>query len=490
MLVLDINKERPQTVFRQIVDQIINLVTTGILFTGYKMPSTRELADKLGVNRTTVVRAYEELWSLGYIESSPGSYTYVRERKRIIKTNETNNFDEELISSLFVSSKEIDFKTIRGFRNNIKNGNQQFIDFQRLEPDSRLLDRKLWSNFFRNSLYDNSFDVFGYSNPRGYVPLLNDIVNHMRLHCINVSEENILITNGSQNSLHLIFQTYLSKNDVVVVESPTYSMLIPLLRYYGVKVLEVPVIDDGMDLTCFKKVIKTTKVKMVYTMPTFHNPTGITMSQKKREVLLSICEREGIIIVEDSIEEEMKYYGKVHLPIKSMDRKGIVIYLGSFSKIVSPGLRIAWVVANQHCIDQLTTVKTTFDLSTNTISQVLLHHFLSSGNYEIYIRKVMRVFKNRMNTALKYLKQNMPMEKVSWKEPLGGYLLWLKLNTKKRDINFEDYFRNYNVLISNGSSFFYSPGDDFYIRISISKSNEEEIKRGLNSLARGIECLD
>ena len=131
MLVLDINKERPQTVFRQIVDQIINLVTTGILFTGYKMPSTRELADKLGVNRTTVVRAYEELWSLGYIESSPGSYTYVRERKRIIKTNEANNFEEELISSLFDSSKEIDFKTIRSFRNNIKSGNQQFIDFQR-----------------------------------------------------------------------------------------------------------------------------------------------------------------------------------------------------------------------------------------------------------------------------------------------------------------------------------------------------------------------
>jgi 2-aminoadipate transaminase len=143
---------------------------------------------------------------------------------------------------------------------------------------------------------------------------------------------------------------------------------------------------------------------MLFTMPTFHNPTSVTMPQARREELLCLCEKHKIIIVEDSIEEEMKYFGKVHLPIKSIDTHGIVIYLGSFSKILAPGFRLGWIIADKECIQRLTSLKTIFDLSSNTFGQMMLYQFCKGGYYELHIRKFLRAFKRERNAIWRVLR--------------------------------------------------------------------------------------
>ncbi len=489
-MLLHIDKTSKESIFKQLVDQISKLIDCGDLQAGYQLPSSRELATSLGVNRSTVIRSYEELWALGYLESTPGSYTKVRKRLLNNRKSEEHDLKDVFSDEILNSYYKHDFKRIDEFFSKIGTDPDSIICFNRLEPDTRLIDNRLINKCYRDALANHKKKIFSYCHPRGYEPLRHSIESHMRLHGVNSNEENILITNGSQNSLQLLFQSFISKNDIVAAESPTYSMLIPLIKYFGCKILEIPVIEDGMDLSVLKDFLNKYPIKMIYTMPTFHNPTSVTMTQAKREELLYLCEKHKIIIVEDSIEEEMKYFGKVHLPIKSIDKHGLVIYLGSFSKILAPGLRLGWIVADKECIRRLTSLKTMFDLSSNTFSQIMLHQFCNNGYYELHIRKLLRVFKSRMKTALKTMRTFFPADKVSWSEPLGGFLIWIKLNIKKEDINIEEHFKNYGVMITDGNRFFYTSPKQCYIRLSISRSNEAEITEGIKRMARAIEDLE
>ncbi len=489
-MLLSIDKSRSETVFDQLVSQIQSLIESGDIQEGFLMPSTRQLAITLGINRSTVIRAYEELWALGYIESTSGSYTKVRKRKNIKKEIASLSYKGNFWDDHLTGFYKHNYDKLNKFSHLINAFNTDLISFQRLEPDSRLIDVRLINTCFREAMADSEQNIFGYSHPRGYEPLRQSIISHMRLHGVNAEDENILITNGSQNSLQLIFQAFLTKEDVIAAESPTYSMLIPLIKYYGCKILEIPVNENGMDIEVFRKYLQQYTVKMIYTMPTFHNPTAVTMPQNRREELLSLCEKHKVIIVEDSIEEEMKYFGKVHLPIKSIDTQGMVIYLGSFSKILAPGFRLGWIIADKECIRQLTALKTIFDLSTNTFSQIMIHRFCKSGYYELHIRKVLREFRKRMKVTLKALKTHMPPDKVTWMEPLGGFLIWLKLNIKTNKVDIEEHFQKYGVKVTDGKSFFYSPTNEYFMRISISKSNELEIEEGIKRMAKAIKALE
>lgn len=454
------------------------------------MPSSRDLATSIGVNRSTVIRAYEELWALGYLESTSGSYTRVR--KRVIKR--VPEIDEELNTifwkEILLNNYLPDFAKISEISAIISKNREDNISFEKLEPDSRLIDKSAISRCYREAIHTYGNRVFGYCKPAGYEPLLHSIVSHMRLHGVNTTDKSVLITNGSQNSLQIIFQAFISKGDTIAIESPTYSMIIPLAKHFGCKILEIEVNEDGMDISALRRHLNEHRIKMVYTMPTFHNPTSATMPQSNREELLKLCVENKIFIVEDSFEEEMKYFGKIHLPIKSMDSKGIVIYLGSFSKILAPGLRLGWVVADIECIKQLTSLRTIFDLSSNTINQIMLHKFFMEGYYELHIRRMLRAYKSRMQRALKALKKYMPSEKASWSDPYGGFLIWIKLNIKRRDIDIEDHFRKFGVTVISGERFFLSPPKELYIRVSISNCNEVEIVEGVKRMASAIETLD
>ena len=497
MLVIKLDRRRPRSLFRQMLEQIIQLIDAGVLAPGYHMPSTRKLAERIGVNRSTVVKVYEELWALGYVESTPGSYTLVRHRKDIVSAGHRPAAGKSRSQESLQESVQMTPQSARGglpqsrcgtllqtAREDQMNKGTGVVRMDRLEPDPRLINRQLFAASARRAIHDPDFDMFGYCHPRGYPPLRKTLVRHMQLHGIHASDENILITSGSQNSLQLIFQAYASPGKAVVVEAPTYSMVIPLLRQLGLKVLEVPMDRDGMALEALRKVMATQPVCLVYSMPSFHNPTGATMGQAKREALLDLCHRHGALLIEDSIEEEMKFFGKVHLPVKSMDDKGVVLYLGSFSKVLAPGLRTAWIIAGEQHIERLSKVKTAYELSSNTASQVILQHFCSSGGYELHIRKMMRVFRKRMKTALGALKRHIPHDLASWEEPLGGFLIWLNIKPAIPDL--ESRLERHGVRVAQGSDFFYTPHPGQSIRISISKCDEQEIEEGIRRLGQAL----
>lgn len=487
-MLIQVSKEEKVPVFTQLVEKIRELIEAGAMPEGYRLPSTRQMAVSLGINRSTVVRAFNELWALGYLESTPGSYTCVRKRKKITGTPSPGIVPERWGDQWFAGGQAFDFTMMDRYAQLMSEAGAGIVDFYHLVPDMRLLDKRQVSESFREALNCNDCNVFGYNHPRGLPQLREVVLNHMRLHSIHAGDENILITNGSQNSLQLVFQAFASRGDVIAIESPTYAMLFPLIRYYGLEVAEVPCGPDGMDLDTLSAILLKRNIRFIYTMPSFQNPTGATMPQESRERLLGLCERFQMILIEDSIEEEMKYFGRVHLPIKSMDHHGQVIYLGSFSKVLAPGMRTAWVIAPANCIERMTAVKTMSDLSSNTLSQLMLYHFCKSGYYELHIRRMMRIFRKRMKTALRLLRQHMPQNRVSWDEPLGGFLIWLHLHCQT-PTDLENYFLSHGVRITDGRLFFFTAASGCYIRISISKCNDAEIAEGIRRLADAIRRL-
>jgi DNA-binding transcriptional MocR family regulator len=222
-------------------------------------------------------------------------------------------------------------------------------------------------------------------------------------------------------------------------------------------------------------------------MPSFQNPTGVCTSQAHREALLALCEKHRTPILEDGFEEEMKYAGRVVLPLKSMDRHGIVAYCGTFSKVLFPGVRIGWIAADRGCIERLTAIRRFGECAPAMVLQAAMHEFCRDGSYDRHVSRMHRVFRRRMPVALRALREHVRPEWAGWNDPRGGYLIWLRLEPRlSRAADIEALLASYGVQATLGRFFFCSEQPAPYLRLSISTLSEEEIREGVVRLARAL----
>ena len=482
MRVLKLDPTTRVPMFSQIVNQVIAQVDSGDLRLGDRLPASRRLAEDLGINRSTVVRAYQELWSLGYIETRPGGYSTVRARLQMA----------ELPGS--------DRKGIIDWRQFAENAqvpvtdphpvsDSGLIDFSRLVPDERLYPTEPFRLSLNRVMRREGKRLLGYGDPLGYPGLRRYIAKRMRLHGVSVAPEQVMLTTGSQNAIELILKLMTRRGSAIAVESPTYSAVLPLLRYHGLSVLGTPMKEDGPDLDVLEQIFRKASPALFYTIPNFHNPTGITTGQTHRERLLELARKHRIPLLEDGFEEEMKYFGRGVLPIKSMDRDGLVIYVGSFSKVLFPGIRVGWVAADHACITQLADLRRATQLTGSPLIQAGLAEFCESGEYDRHIGRIHRDFRKRMQTALRSLRQ-LPetADRLTWTQPSGGYTLWLKVHDRKRsEQEWISCFTRAGVKLAPGSGHFNGEPDGVYFRLSIAERNEVEIREGLRRMGIALQ---
>jgi DNA-binding transcriptional MocR family regulator len=487
MLLLRLNEKSRMPKSRQIIGQIRKKIEDEVLRAGEKLPSTRSLADKLGLHRSTVALAYQELWSLGFVDLLPGTAATVRDRREI--ATRTNRAKQGIINWSEISStagNEIYEKYLHYPR--FSGGKDTGIDFSRLTVDPRLFPKEQFRSCLNQVMKKHSMALLGYGDPIGYLPLREHLARRLQQHGIAVDADEILLTNGSQQGIDLIFRMLAAPGKSIAFESPTYSGMLPLLRFSGLRAAEIPVHSDGMDLAILEEHLRKNPPALIYTMPNFHNPTGASTSQAHREQLLALSEQYRIPILEDGFEEEMKFFGKAVLPIKSMDTHHLVIYCGTFSKVIFPGVRIGWIVAERKCIQRLTAIRRFSELSSSMILQAAMHQFCKLGYYDRHISRMHRVFRKRMQTALSALRQYISPQWAEWTEPNGGYLIWLKLKPfPGKAPNWNSLFDTYEVSASYGTDSFFSESFDAYFRLSIATLNEEEILEGVRRLSKMIQ---
>ncbi len=329
-----------------------------------------------------------------------------------------------------------------------------------------------------------------YGPTEGFGLLRDALIKRMRKKGIKCKREEIIITTGSQQVLDLVPKILINPNDFIVIESPTYVGALTAFNAYQPRYIPISMDENGMKTDelekKLKKIKKRERIKFIYTVPTFQNPTGITMSLERRKHLLEIAERYDLIILEDDPYSELRYSGKPLPPIKKFDKNGIVIYTSTFSKILSPGFRLGWAIGNKEIIRKMVIAKQGVDLCTNTFVQYIAYEYIISGLIDKQIPKIRKMYKKKRDIMLKALKKYFP-KGTKWTKPNGGMFLWVKLpgniNSKKL---FKEAIKE-KVAYVHGAAFCVDGKGYNEMRLNFSNTDDDKIEIGIKRLAKIIK---
>ena len=268
-----------------------------------------------------------------------------------------------------------------------------------------------------------------YTTTEGYRPL-RKIIAEQRMKAAginNVSEDDIFITSGSQQGLDFSGRIFLNKDDVVICESPSYLGALNAFKAYMPKFVEIPMDDNGMIMKNLESALKNNpNAKFIYTIPDFQNPSGKTLSLERRKRMVELSEKYNVPIIEDNPYGELRFKGEKLPSVKSFDREGSVIYLGTFSKTFCPGLRLGWVCAEKNILSKYILVKQGADLQSSTISQMETALFMERYNLDNHIEKIKSVYEKRRDLMIKTMEEEFP-DNCTFTYPQGGLFIWVTL---------------------------------------------------------------
>lgn len=334
-----------------------------------------------------------------------------------------------------------------------------------------------------------------YGTTEGYQPLREMIARNAGKYGIKISADNVLITSGSQQALDLMGRIFINRGDRVLVESPTYLGAIQAWNAYGVKYVTIPFDEHGMKTDELESKLRT-GIKFIYVLPNFQNPTGVTLSRERRKQLVELANAYGVPIFEDDPYGQLRYEGEHLPPVVVLDDEirakefpiysGNVIYTSTFSKILAPGLRLAWVVAPVEVVKKLVQAKQGCDLNTSTFNQYLVYQVANDPWMKTHICKIRKTYKERRDVMLKALEDYMP-EGVQWTRPQGGLFLWVTL---PECIDTQQIFPSaveQKVAFVPGGSFHPKGGGHNTMRLNFSNSKPELIVEGIKRLANVIK---
>lgn len=328
-------------------------------------------------------------------------------------------------------------------------------------------------------------EALQYSGSQGYLPLRNHIAKRMNAKSkTDVKADDILVTSGSQQALDYAGNIFLDEGDIVLCESPSYLGALNAFKNYQPKVIEVPTDKDGMIAQELEKIInENDKVKFIYVIPDFQNPTGVSWSLERRKQFMEVVNKYEIPVIEDNPYGELRFEGEFLPALKSFDTKGLVIYLGTFSKIFCPGYRLGWACASKDILRKFITCKENSDLQTSTIGQREVSKYIDDYDLDEHVEKIKSTYKKRRDLMLNCMKEEFPKE-VSFTYPNGGLFTWVEL---PKSINAQELMEKCvenNVAYVPGGFFFPEGNRENYFRLNYSSCKEDKIVEGIKRLGK------
>lgn len=327
--------------------------------------------------------------------------------------------------------------------------------------------------------------VLQYGNTEGYLPFRKTLADYIRRTGIEGMElDNILAISGGQQGIDLMCKCFLNKGDRVLVQTPTYLAVLHILKTYEAEVHGIASDEEGLDLEDLENKIKKYSPKFVYLVPNFLNPTGKTLGTEKRKRALEICSEYGVVIVEDDPYRELRYSGEALPAIKSFDKEGLVVYLTSFSKTVSPGMRVGGAFGDAKLIRKLTIGKQAVDVHTNSLAQAIVNKMIINGDLDRNIARAVPIYREKRDAMISALEKYMP-DSFEFTRPDGGLFIWGEFKDGK------DVVENFKKAVSNNVA--YVSGTDFFadgvsgrncMRLNFSNATLEQIERGVKALAK------
>ncbi|MBN1233993.1 MAG: PLP-dependent aminotransferase family protein [Candidatus Coatesbacteria bacterium] len=339
----------------------------------------------------------------------------------------------------------------------------------------------------------NSSSALQYSSTEGNTKLINEIVKWKQKEGLNISAENVLITSASQQALDMLGRVFIDASDPIIVELPSYVGGLGAFTSYGAKMVGVPMDEDGVKVDLLRQSLENLKIseehyKLIYLVPDFQNPAGITLSEERRKEVIKLSREFETLIVEDSPYRELRYEGIAPKSIYELDNTGNVVALNTFSKIFVPGFRLGWVIASPEIIKKLVVAKQNMDLCTANFNQCIAAEFMSRGLLEPHIEKIKKVYEVKRKVMLDALDTYMPKhEELTWTKPDGGLFLWL---TAPSGIDTEELFTKAiekKVAYIVGTAFHCDGGGHRNMRLNFSFPSQEQIVEGIKRLGSLFE---
>jgi len=342
-----------------------------------------------------------------------------------------------------------------------------------------------------NLLKENPVLALQYGLTEGYVPLRETLKKYMvDKYDVNMEGNDLIITSGAQQVMDLVTKSLVNEGDVVITEAPSFIGSLNTFRSYNAKLVGVPMDDDGMNMEELEKALKENEnVRFIYTIPNFQNPSGITMSLEKRKRMYELAKAYNVLILEDNPYGELRYKGESLPNIKSFDTDGLVIYAGSFSKVISPGMRVGWCAAPAEIIQKMVVCKQGEDVHSNMWSQVVCNEFMTKYDFDAHLEMLRELYSKKLEYTMNLLKENLS-DKITYGDVEGGLFIWCTL---PEDVDMNAFclelVKN-KVCVVPGNAFLTDEKEISHnFRINFSTPSNEQLKKGIEILGRVSKTL-
>lgn len=459
---IQLNKASHEPLYLQLFNQIKQAILENKLTVSTRLPAIRTLAKELEINNVTVINAYKQLESSGYVTSKKGSGFYVTKP----------NTPEIGLMTLPPTTMQEDC-----------------INFSSASPHPSIFPTDSFKACLNEVIDRDKGFAFGYQEANGFMPLREVLTHYLsHIHHIHTTPKHIQIVSGAQQGIDIIAKSCLNAGDYVVTETPTYNGALDAFKSRSSRIVSVALTPFGIDLIEFEKKVNVCKPKLVYVMTKFQNPTTLCYPPHILKQLLSLAEKYDFYLVEDDSISELSYKESTPFSLKSLDKSDRVIYIKSFSKLLMPGLRIGFLVIPDKLLDRFTKTKQMTDIASAGLIHRSLDLFFRTHKWEEHLTYMKGIYRGKYELMLSQLEQLKPYG-VTFNKPSGGLCFWLKLPKGLSAYSLYKLCLENGLLILPGTLFYphTHKEKDSYIRLSFAPSDENEIVEGVRILEKCIK---
>lgn len=455
----------------QIADYMLAKIQSGEWISGAYLPSQRVLAEKIGVNRSTLVAAFDELKAIGLLETYGKGGTRISGQLEAEEVQKAPDWQARISEGFHISNLE----TIQVI--NRYEFTEGYVRLSSGEPSPDLFPKDLMAEVMGEMALE--LNSLGYEEPKG-MPLLREAVCEYLLGIgIHTAPENVLIVSGALQAIQLASIGLIQPGATVFLEKPSYLYSLNIFQSIGIRRLGVAMDEQGIITEQIKQYRPKHRQAILYTVPSFHNPTGLLMPSSRRQELADACAKAQVPIIEDDVYRELWLDEPTPAPIKTYDQIGNVLYVGSVSKTLSTGLRIGWMVGPEAVVDRLGDLKMQNDYGSSSLAQIAVAKFLNKGYYHLQAERIRADMRRRRALTQSLLSQYFK-DIATWEMPMGGYYFWLTFHesVSLRTL-FQEAFRA-GVLVYPG--YLYDSSVSASLRISFSYATEADLCLGIKKL--------
>jgi len=473
----EIDRAHRVSYVQQISRALIGEIQRGRLRPGDRVPGSRTLARTLRVHRQTVVSAIDELIAEGWLTSKRASGTFVSielpEQRFRTAASSLGRFRPARFPILLAAAPAPELPRVVPKGTILMSGTR---------PDLRLLPADLIGSGFRRVLRSSGPTLLTYGDPAGQPQLRHALAAMLSsTRGLAVDPSSVMVTRGSQMALALVARALIRPGDVIAVEHPGYRPAWEAFRIAGAEVVPVPVDEHGLDVRALEQVIARRPIRGVYVTPHHQFPTTVTLSGPRRLALLQLSARERFAVIEDDYDHEFHYSGRPVLPLAATDTAGTVIYIGTFSKVLAPALRLGFIAAPPDLIERLVAYRSFIDLQGDSVQEFAIAELLEEGLIQRHVRKMRRIYRARLRTLSSLLRKQLGGF-LAFRNPSGGTAIWVTTRDARTMACWTDAAREHGVAFDAGGAFSMNPMSARGARLGFACLTEDEMRQAVRRL--------